>query len=77
MFAKFVRSILFMLAILIIGILLVALPIIGFAIAGSIMLYQCLMEDPPEGLFGALMASLGIGLVLLIIYFALNFAGGR
>ncbi|MEK9131150.1 MAG: hypothetical protein AAB429_03490 [Patescibacteria group bacterium] len=63
-----------MIIILVLGIILIALPIIGFAICGSIMLYQCLMEDAPEGLFGAIMASFGVGLVLLIIYFGLTFS---
>ncbi len=63
-----------MLAILILGIILIAVPVFGFIICGCIMLYNCLMEDSPPGLFGGMMASVGIGLVLLGIYFGLLFA---
>ena len=62
-----------MLAILILGIILIAVPVFGFIIAACIMLYNCLMEDAPTGLFGGLMASVGAGLVLLIIYFSLHY----
>ena len=58
--------------ILILGILLVGVPIIGFAICGSIFLYYCVMEDAPPGLFGGIMLSVGTGLLLLVIYFGLT-----
>lgn len=64
-----------MLAILILGILLITVPILGFMIAGCVMLYNCLMEDAPAGLFGGLLSSVGIGFVLLLIYFGLLYAG--
>ena len=59
--------------IFILGILLVGIPVIGFAICGSIFLYYCVMEDAPPGLFGGIMLSVGAGLVLLAIYFGLTY----
>lgn len=63
-----------MLAILILAIVLIAVPVLGFVTAGCIMLYKCLMEDAPAGLFGGLMLSVGLGFVLLGVYFGLLYA---
>ncbi len=63
-----------MLFLLVLGIILIAIPVLGYIICACVFLYGCLSEDAPEGLFGGILASIGSGLVLLIIYFGLLFA---
>ncbi|MEK7105084.1 MAG: hypothetical protein AAB865_00120 [Patescibacteria group bacterium] len=63
-----------MLFILILGIILVAAPVLGFAICGCVFLYNCIMEDSPVGLFGGILMSIVLGMILIAIYFGVHFA---
>jgi len=62
-----------MTALLIFGIALVAIPVAGFIIAGSVMLYACLQDDGGDKVFPALIASIVSGIVVLIIWGALQY----
>lgn len=59
---------------LLLGIILAAGPILGFAVVGSIMLYSALKDDG-DGMqvVTILVASVGIGLVFLGVYFAFRY----
>lgn len=59
--------------ILILGIALIAVPVLGFIIAGSLFLIAALQEDAGDKVFPGLLASIGLGVALLVIYATLKY----